>query len=66
MAAFLLKQKGCEVIGITMKIWGGKSSLNVKKSGCYGPGEALDILEAEVAAKQIGIPHYVIDLKKEY
>ena len=49
-----------------MKIWGGKSSLDVKKGGCYGSGEELDIREAKEAAKQIGIPHYVIDLKKEY
>jgi len=66
MAAFLLKQKGCDVVGLTMQIWGGKPSGGVKKSGCYGPGEAEDIAAATEACKRIGIPHHIIDLKKEY
>jgi len=66
MAAFLLKQKGYDVTGITMKIWPGESSGTIKKSGCYGPGEAEDIKEAATAAAKIGIPHHVIDLTKEY
>lgn len=66
MAAFLLKKKGFEVIGLTMAIWNNSPNLKSIKSGCYGPGEAQDIKDAKRAAKLIGIPHYVIDLKKEY
>lgn len=51
MAAFLLKKKGYDVTGITMKIWPGETS-SVKKGGCYGPGEAQDIKDAEKAAKK--------------
>lgn len=66
MAAFLLKKKGYDVTGVTMKIYPGKETMGVKKSGCYGPGEAEDIRDAAEAAKRIGIPHRVIDLTKEY
>lgn len=66
IAAFLLKQKGYNVVGLTMQIWGGGQSGSIKKSGCYGPGEAEDITAAREACKRIGISHHVIDLKKEY
>jgi tRNA-specific 2-thiouridylase len=66
MAAFMLKKKGYEVVGLTMQIWGGGPAKGVKKSGCYGPGEAEDISAAEEACRRIGMPHHVIDLKKEY
>jgi tRNA-specific 2-thiouridylase len=66
MAAFLLRQKGYDVIGATMKIWPGESSGKVKQDGCYGPGEAESIKEAAAAAARVGIPHHVIDLTAEY
>jgi tRNA-specific 2-thiouridylase len=66
VAAFLLKQKGYDVIGITMKIWDGLPHSRLKKNGCYGPGEKNDIKDAARAAKMIKIKHYVIDLTKEY
>jgi len=65
MSAFLLKQKGYDVTGITMKIWDGPAT-DVKKGGCYGPGEAQDIKDAAEAAASIGVPHHVIDLAEEY
>jgi tRNA-specific 2-thiouridylase len=66
VTAFLLKQAGYDVVGLTMQIWSGADSIEIKRSGCYGPGEAKDIADAKSAAKKIGIPHFVIDLKKEY
>jgi tRNA-specific 2-thiouridylase len=66
VTAFLLKQQGYDVVGLTMQIWSGADSIEIKRSGCYGPGEAKDIADAKKAAKKIGIPHFVIDLKKEY
>ncbi len=66
IAAFLLKQQGYDVIGLTMQIWSGADSIKIKRNGCYGPGEAKDIADAKKAAKKIGIPHFVVDLRKEY
>lgn len=66
IAAFLLKREGYDVTGITMKIYPGKGSAGVKKSGCYGPGEEQDLKDAAEAAARIGIPHHVIDLTQEY
>jgi tRNA-uridine 2-sulfurtransferase len=66
MAAYLLKKEGHEVIGLTMKIWGGKENFASVKSGCYGPGEVHDIEAAKKACEKLGIEHFVIDLSKEY
>jgi tRNA-specific 2-thiouridylase len=67
MAAYLLKENGHDVVGITMRIWQGESSdLGAIKSGCYGPGETHDIAEAEDACQRLGIPHYTLDLTQEY
>jgi tRNA-specific 2-thiouridylase len=67
MAAYLLKESGHEVVGITMRIWQGESTdLGAMKSGCYGPGEIHDIAEAEDACQRLGIPHHTLDLTREY
>ncbi|MDD5639309.1 MAG: tRNA 2-thiouridine(34) synthase MnmA [Candidatus Pacebacteria bacterium] len=66
MAAFILKNRGYEVIGLTMKIWDDNPLVKGNRSGCYGPGEAKDIATAKYACKILNIPHYVIDLKEEY
>jgi tRNA-uridine 2-sulfurtransferase len=71
VAAFLLKKQGYNVVGVTMKIWDGSASANPAKnrdfrSGCYGPGEADDIEAAKKVAKELGIPHHVLDLHAEY
>ncbi|MGD0078413.1 MAG: tRNA 2-thiouridine(34) synthase MnmA [Sedimentisphaerales bacterium] len=44
----------------------GASAVSAVRSGCYGPGEADDIEAAQKVARQIGIPHYVLDLHVEY
>ena len=67
VAAALLKEEGFEVIGVTMKIWGGET---IGKEGvhhaCYGPGEIEDIEDAQKVAEILRIPFYTVDLKQEY
>lgn len=66
MSALILKEKGYNVIGLTMKIWDDNPNIKGTKSGCYGPNEAKDIAEAQKAAKLLNIPHHIVDLKEEY
>jgi tRNA-specific 2-thiouridylase len=67
MAAYILKNKGYEVVGITMRIWAGEnSSQESQRSGCYGPGEIYDTRIAQLACERLGIPHHEVDLSQEY
>lgn len=67
MAAYLLKQQGYSVVGVTMKIWDDKQK-NFKsgKSACYGPGEKEDIRDGKKAMEKMGLKHWVVDLVEEY
>jgi tRNA-specific 2-thiouridylase len=56
VTAYLLQQQGYEVIGITMDTHEGESA-------CCGSIGAQD---ARKVAHTLGIPHYVIDFKKEF
>jgi tRNA-specific 2-thiouridylase len=66
MTALILKNKGYNVVGITMQIWDNNPNIKGTSSGCYGPNEKYDIRDAKKAAKMIGIEHYVINLQEEY
>jgi tRNA-specific 2-thiouridylase len=67
VAAALLKEKGHEVTGVTMKVWDGEVFRgNKTRHSCYGPGEEEDIEDARKVAQVLGIPFYSFDLGKEY
>jgi tRNA-specific 2-thiouridylase len=67
MAAYILKEQGYKVIGVTMSIWDASVNIpDLGKSGCFGPGEKKDIEFAKNICKKLGIEHHVLDLKKEY
>jgi len=67
VTAAILKEKGHEVFGVTMKVWGGEAlSRNVARHSCYGPGEEEDIEDAWKVAQLLGIPLYTFDLRHEY
>ncbi len=67
MAAYILKNMGYGVIGITMRIWAGEEAAgDWARSGCYGPGEINDAKIAQKTCERLGIPHYVVDLSREY
>ncbi len=68
VTAALLKNKGYEVIGITMAIWGDKKAKSHKSvhGACLGPDEKEDIDAASKIAEHLEIPHYVFDCSKEY
>ncbi len=64
VAAMLLHEQGCEIVGMTMKTWDYASSGGSKKeTGCC----SLDsINDARIVAVSLGFPHYVVDLRKEF
>jgi tRNA-uridine 2-sulfurtransferase len=58
VAAALLVAQGHEVVGATLKLWGGSSD-----SGCCSVG---DVDDARRVAQQIGIAHYVFDMTEAF
>ena len=64
----LLKEKGFDITGVTMKIWDGEECIDPVDGShaCYGPGEKQDIEDAKKVADHLGFPLSVIDLRKEY
>jgi len=65
VAAYLLKQEGHEVIGVTMAIWDGQFKVTGKHA-CYGPDEQEEIREAKDIAEHLGISHHVFNCSSEY
>lgn len=57
VVAALLNAEGHEVIGITLQLYDHGVALEKKGACCAGQ----DIYDAQVAAEQIGIPHYVLN-----
>jgi tRNA-uridine 2-sulfurtransferase len=58
VAAGLLVQRGFDVTGATLKLWGGPSD-----SGCCSVG---DVEDARRVAQQLGIPHHVFNMSDEF
>ena len=65
VAALLLKERGYDVVGITMKLWRG-TYRGGTRDACFGAGEAEDIATAERLAKDIGIEYRVFDVSEQY
>ena len=55
VSALLLKNQGYDVIGATLELFAGSSCCNVNT-----------YIDAKNVCKQIGIPHFIFDYKKEF
>lgn len=62
VAAYILKEQGYDVIGVTMQIW-QDDALETTENGCCGIS-AVD--DARRVAGQLGIPYYVMNFKQEF
>ncbi|MCP3993235.1 MAG: tRNA 2-thiouridine(34) synthase MnmA [Actinomycetia bacterium] len=58
VAASVLAEAGHEVVGVTLKLWGGDSD-----SGCCS---VSDVDDARRVARQIGIEHHVFNLGQDF
>lgn len=70
LTALMLKNKGCNVIGVTMKLWDGrlpeiKTDKPIKEA-CYGPGEEENCEECRKFCKEHDIEYYEIDCQEAY
>ena len=64
VAAFLLKEQGYDVIGVTMQIWQDEEEAAREESGgCCGLS-AVD--DARRVAQVLEIPYYVMNFKQEF
>src|ERR1700722_17788799 len=57
-AALLVQQAGVEVVGATMKLWGGPSD-----TGCCS---VADVDDARRVAQQLGIAHHVFNFSEDF
>ena len=62
VAAALVKRAGYDVIGITLQLYASGEAPKRKGSCCAGQ----DIHDAAIAARHIGVPHYVLDYAERF
>ena len=66
VAAALLKEQGCEVIGMTMQIW-DYSSFTADHGESFGSCCSLDdVYDARRVAESLQIPFYVVNFEKQF
>ena len=64
VAAYLLKEQGYDVIGVTMQIWQDEEeTVQEENGGCCGLSAVED---ARRVAAALDIPYYVMNFKKEF
>jgi len=67
MTAYLLKESGFRVIGITMQTWDQNLTMpKTVKSGCFGPAQQESIQSAARLCQKLEIEHYVVPLQEEF
>ena len=68
VTAYLLKQQGHNVTGITMRTWDDSLGLdnNITKEACFSPDTEEKIRSISALCEKIGVPHVVLDLTDKF
>ena len=66
VAAALLKEQGCDVVGMTMQIW-DYSNFTAEHGESFGSCCSLDdVYDARRVAESLDIPFYVVNFEKQF
>jgi tRNA-specific 2-thiouridylase len=64
LAAYILKEQGYEVVGITMKLWGEEDpNASRHNKQCCSVEDAFD---ARRVCQLLGVPHYTLNFEREF
>ncbi|MFQ3621627.1 MAG: tRNA 2-thiouridine(34) synthase MnmA [Spirochaetales bacterium] len=63
VAAYIMKEAGIEVIGVTLRLRSCSLEEGVKQKACCG---AEDSIHAQAVAGRLGIPHYFLDYQEDF
>lgn len=66
VTAILVRETGRQVVGVTMRVYGGDLPGGCSANACYGPDEERDVEQARRVCERIGIPFVEVDLREEY
>lgn len=67
VAAVILKEAGYSLAGYSMKLWDpGPDAPPAGRSGAGRYGSAGDLRDAAEVAARLGIPHRIVDLRREF
>jgi tRNA-specific 2-thiouridylase len=64
VAAYLLREQGYEVVGVTMRLWSEEVAAASRHNRQCCSVE--DVLDARRVAQALDIPHYVLNFEKEF
>ena len=67
-AAYILKNQGHEVIGVTMTIWSNRAHLErpVGSVSCFAPDKSEDIAKIKELCADLGIEHHTVELSDNF
>ncbi|AEJ19189.1 tRNA 2-thiouridine(34) synthase MnmA [Gracilinema caldarium] len=67
LVAYLMAERGCKVIGVTMKVYDGSIQFpEGAGNGCYGPDEVEDEAACRRLCDTLKAEYVVVDLSKSY
>ena len=64
VAAFLLKEQGYDVVGVTLRLWSEETSDGTERNNRCCSVEDVD--DARRVCHEVGIPHYFINAEKQF